>query len=77
MVTICTASLTFNNSTRVIPKLKPPILLYCPTTSEVVVGDMAVEVELSHQYSVKFCCHATDGSRWGSLTKWRLTWKCT
>jgi hypothetical protein len=27
------------------------------------VGDMAVEAEPSHQYSVKFCCRATDGSR--------------
>jgi len=31
--------------------------------SEVHVGDMAVEVELSRQYSVKFCCCATDDSR--------------
>jgi len=40
----------------------PPILLCWPTTSEVDVGDMAVEVEPSHQYSVIFCCHATDDS---------------
>ena len=32
-------------------------------TSEVDVGDMAVEVEPSHQYSVTFFCHATDCSR--------------
>jgi len=30
--------------------------------SEVDVGGMAVEVETSHQYSIKFCCHVTDGS---------------
>ena len=28
--------------------------------TEVNVGGMAVEAELSHQYSIKFCCHATD-----------------
>ena len=39
------------------------------------VIDMAVEVEPSHQYSVKFHCRATWQQR-GSLTKWRLTWKC-
>jgi len=33
------------------------------TTSEETVGDMAVGVELSHQYSVTFCCHATNGSK--------------
>jgi hypothetical protein len=32
------------------------------TTSEANV-DMAVEVEPSRQYSVKFCCLATDDSR--------------
>ena len=31
--------------------------------SEVDVGDMTVEVEPSHQYSITFCCHVTDGSR--------------
>jgi len=41
----------------------PPILLCLPTTSEADVGDMAVEVEPSRQYSVKFCCRATDDSR--------------
>jgi len=40
-----------------------PILLHWPTTSEADVGDMAVEVEPSRQYYVKFCCHATDDSR--------------
>jgi len=48
---------------RVAPKLMPSILLCWPTTSEADVGDMAVEVEPSHQYSVKFCCCATDDSR--------------
>ena len=40
-----------------------PILLCWPTTSEADVGDVAVEVEPSHQYSVKFCCRCTDDSR--------------
>jgi hypothetical protein len=48
---------------RVTAKLMPPILLCWPTTSKVDVGHMAVEVEPSRQYSVKFCCRATDGSR--------------
>jgi hypothetical protein len=34
-----------------------------PTTSELDVGDMAVAVEPSRQYSVKFCCRATDDRR--------------
>ena len=41
----------------------PPILLRWPTTSEADDGDMAVEVEPSRQYSVTFCCRATDDSR--------------
>jgi len=40
-----------------------PILLYCPITSEVDAGNMAVEGEPSHQYSITFCCHVTDGRR--------------
>jgi hypothetical protein len=40
-----------------------PILLCWPTTSEADVGDMAVEDEPSRQYSVEFCCRATDNSR--------------
>jgi len=31
--------------------------------SEADIGAMAVEVEPSHQNSVTFCCHATNGSR--------------
>jgi len=31
--------------------------------SEVDIGGMAVEVELSHQYSITSCCCVTDGSR--------------
>ena len=50
-------------TTRAAPKLMPPILLCWPTTSEANVVDMAVEVEPAHQYSVKFCCRATDDSR--------------
>jgi len=49
--------------TTVAPKLVPPVLLCCPTTSEADVGDMAVEVEPSQQNSVKFCCRATDYNR--------------
>ena len=45
------------------PKVMPRILLWWPTTSEVDVGEMAVEVEPSHQYPVTCCCCATDGSR--------------
>ena len=48
---------------RVALKLMPPVLLCWPTTPEADVGDMSVEVEPSHQYSVKFCCHAADDSR--------------
>ena len=54
------------------PKVMSPILLYWPTTSEVVVGSMAVEIESSH-YILLPC------DRWqqrGSLIKWHLTWKC-
>ena len=49
-------------SMRVAPKLMPPILL-CWPTSEADVGDMAVEIEPSREYSVIFCCHVTDDSR--------------
>ena len=48
---------------RAAPKVMLPILLSQPTTSEVDVGGMAVEVEPSHQYVMTFCCCATDGSR--------------
>ena len=44
-------------------KVMPPILLYWPTVSEVDVGDMAIEVEPSHQYSLTYCCCVSDGSR--------------
>ena len=50
-------------NTRAVPKLMPPILLCWLTTSEANIVDMAVEVEPSSQYSVKFCCRATDDSR--------------
>jgi len=33
------------------------------------VGGTAVEVEPSHQYSTRFCCHATNGSR---RTVWQI-----
>ena len=45
------------------PKVMPPILLLLPIVSEMDAGDMAVEVEPSHEYSVTFCCCAIDGSR--------------
>ena len=44
-------------------KVMSPIVLWWPTTSEADVGDMAVEAESSHQYSLTWCCHETDGSR--------------
>jgi hypothetical protein len=44
---------------RVAPKLMPPILLCWSMMSEVDVDNMAIEVEPSHQYSIKFCCHVT------------------
>ena len=50
-------------SMRAVPKVMPPTLLYWPTTSEADIGCMTVEDEVSHQYSVTFCCHATDISR--------------
>ena len=40
----------------------PSILSSWPTMLETDVGGMTVEVEPSHWYSVKFCCHATDVS---------------
>ena len=43
-------------------KVMPSILFCWPTMSDVDVGGMAVEAEPSHQYSVTFCCHVTDGS---------------
>jgi hypothetical protein len=52
-----------SGNTRVAPKLMHPILLCWHTTSEADVGNMAVEVKTSRQYSVKFCCRATDDSR--------------
>ena len=53
-------------ATRVAPKLMPLILLCWCMMSEADVGDMLVEVEPSRQYSVKFCCRATDDSRGAS-----------
>jgi len=45
------------------PKVMPSVLLCWLVTSEADVGNMAVEVESSLQYSVTLCCHVTDGSR--------------
>ena len=50
------------------PKVVPSILLCCPTLSEKTVFGMAVEVELSRQYSITFCFHVTDSS---SGTVWQ------
>jgi len=44
--------------TRAALKVLSPILLCWPTTPEVGVGGVAVEVEPSYQYSVTFCCCA-------------------
>ena len=55
--------MSYKINTRVAPKLMPPILVCWPTMSEANVGDMAVEAEPSRQYSVKFCCLATDDNR--------------
>ena len=43
-------------------KVMPPILLCWPTTTEVDVDGMTVEVELSHQPPITFCCSMTNGS---------------
>jgi len=48
---------------KAVPKVMPPMLLCWHMTSEVHVGDMAVEAEHSHQYPITFCCPVTDGSR--------------
>ena len=40
----------------------PPILLQETKISEVNFGDMTVEVEPSHQYSITFHCCVTDGT---------------
>ena len=47
-------------STRAAPKATPLTLLLWPMTSEVDFGGMAVEAELSHQYSITHCCCVTD-----------------
>ena len=44
-------------------KIVSPVLLCWPTKSEAYVGGMAVEVEPSHQYSIRFYFCVTDGSR--------------
>ena len=49
--------------TRAALKVMSPIFLYWPTISEENVGGTAAEAECSHQYSITFCCHMTDGSR--------------
>ena len=60
-ITICCVYTLIIYFTRAAPTEMPPVLLCWLKTPEVDVGGMAVE--LSHQYSVPFCCQATDGSR--------------
>ena len=43
-------------------KEMPPVLCWLITV-EADGGGTAVEVKPSHQYSIAFCCHVTDGSR--------------
>lgn len=49
---------TYKIATALFP---PPILSYWPTVTEVAIGVMAVEGELSHQYPVTCYCCVTDG----------------
>jgi len=44
-------------------KVMPPILFCWLTISKADVVSIAVEVQPSHQYSIMFGCHVTDGSR--------------
>ena len=46
-----------------VSKIMPPILLCQLKMSQVDVDGMAVQVEPSRQYSITFCCCATNGSR--------------
>jgi hypothetical protein len=57
--TLNTMETAVKQNMMVTPKLMPTLLCW-PTTSEADVGDLAVEVESSRQYSVKFCCRVTD-----------------
>ena len=50
--------------TRSAPEVMPPILLYCPMTSEVDVSGMAVEFEPSCQYPITFCCVRQKAAKW-------------
>lgn len=49
--------------TRSDPKVRPSVLLCCPTTSDADFGGVAVETKTSWQYYVTFCCCTTDYSR--------------
>jgi len=61
----CSSELEIKNnlSTRATLIVFLPILLCWPRTSEAGVVFMIIEVELFHQYSIKFCFHTTDGSK--------------
>ena len=50
-------------NTRAFPNVMPLNLFHWPMTLEVNVDGMAVDVEPSHRYCVKFCCCVTGGSR--------------
>ena len=58
------------------PKVMPPILFFLPTMSEMDAGDVAVEIEPSHQYSITFTLLCDRWQQRGTLTKWCLTQKC-
>ena len=55
--------------TMAVLKVMPLVLLCWPMMSKADVGDMVVKAEPFHQYSIKFCCHVTDGSRWQSALR--------
>lgn len=52
---------------RAAPKVEPPILLCWPSTSEVDIDSVAVEVTPSHQYYITFCCRVTTDGRRGTI----------
>ena len=58
----CYTSVSIWKYTRAAPKVMLPILLCWSTNLEVDVGDMEVEIEPYHQYSIACCCHVRDGS---------------
>jgi len=55
---------------RAVEKVMPPILLCWLTISKAGGGDMAVEVEPSHQYSITSWCHGSKGAIWQKNGIW-------